>query len=183
MTRYILTHSGRVVDIVNPDPSTLVIEDVAHALARINRYTGHSDDPISVAQHAVLVSTLVPPEAAAWGLLHDASEAYLGDWSTPVKAELIARAPSVRTWLVEWDRAIASAFGVTRRRIKASDVAACIAERRDNGPRGLDDRAWFEGAGKPPPNVPLEAAPGRVVPWSTELSQWRFLQRWDEVRP
>jgi len=183
MTRYIFTHTGRVVNIVHPDPATLDIRDVAHALARINRYTGHSDEPLSVAQHSVLVSELAPPEARAWGLLHDAAEAYLGDWSTPVKAQLVALCPAVQAWLDEWDDAIATAFGVERRSVKAADVAACLAERRDNGPRGLSDRQWFEGAGKPPPAVPLEPAPGRVVPWSADLSEWRFLLRWEKVRP
>lgn len=61
------------------------IKEIARSLARIRRFTGHS--PLSVAQHSVLVSRLVPQRGIypLAGLLHDAQEAYVGDVSTPVK--------------------------------------------------------------------------------------------------
>jgi hypothetical protein len=63
------------------------IESIAFALSHINRFTGHAG-AYSVAQHSVLVAQQLPPELKLAGLLHDASEAYLTDVSSPLKAML-----------------------------------------------------------------------------------------------
>lgn len=71
---------------------------IGDALAKINRYNGRTPEPFSVAAHSVLVSRLCPPEHRAWGLLHDAHEAFLGDIVSPVVDYLRtidARAPGV----------------------------------------------------------------------------------------
>jgi len=81
----IRTVSGRYVDLLDPDPSTICIEDIAYHLDNLCRFTGACVPFYSVARHSVLVSKLCPPEAALCGLLHDASEAYLGDISSPLK--------------------------------------------------------------------------------------------------
>ena len=82
---WILTHAGVEFYPFDSRPSEIVIEDIAHALANTCRFTGHVKSFYSVAQHSVLVSCVVPPEHALWGLLHDASEAYLADVARPVK--------------------------------------------------------------------------------------------------
>lgn len=82
------TATGRQFWPMDPRPSEVCIEDVAHALAHQCRYAGHCRRFYSVAQHSVLVSEAVPPEHALWGLLHDASEAYLVDVPRPVKPYL-----------------------------------------------------------------------------------------------
>lgn len=82
---WIQTYTGRLFDPVTPDPKSIVIEDIAHALSNICRFTGHSKWHYSVAQHCVLVSLYVPIGLELTGLLHDASEAYLTDISHPVK--------------------------------------------------------------------------------------------------
>lgn len=74
----ITTYSGLTVNPLALGPGDIRIEDIAHALACINRFCGHTRDPITVAQHSVHVSELCP-EAPLQALLHDASEAYLGD--------------------------------------------------------------------------------------------------------
>lgn len=64
------------------------VREVAHALSRLCRFTGHTEVTYSVAQHSLLVASLVAqtdPDLAIVGLLHDAHEAYLGDISRPVK--------------------------------------------------------------------------------------------------
>lgn len=81
----IATFTGQQVDPLNPDPATIVIADIAHALACVNRFTGHLKIPVSVAQHSISVSLLCDPEDALQGLLHDASEAYICDVASPVK--------------------------------------------------------------------------------------------------
>ncbi|CAB4125076.1 COG1896 Predicted hydrolases of HD superfamily [uncultured Caudovirales phage] len=84
------TVSGRKIDITNPDPSTIVIEDIAWALSRLPRFSGHSIPyvPYSVAQHCIQVANDLKehgPEVQLFGLLHDAAEAYINDLPSPVK--------------------------------------------------------------------------------------------------
>lgn len=69
------------------------IQDIAHALARICRFNGHIKGYYSVAQHCIWVSDSLKKLGASaqtqmCGLLHDASEAYLGDIPTPIKKVL-----------------------------------------------------------------------------------------------
>jgi len=84
------TVSGRKIDVSNPDPSTIVIEDIAWALSRMPRFSGHSIPyiPYSVAQHCIQVAKDLGPHGPLvqlYGLLHDAAEAYINDLPSPVK--------------------------------------------------------------------------------------------------
>ena len=79
------TATGVAFDILKPTVEMVHIEDIAHALSQMNRFTGHCRFPYPVSQHSRFVSHLVPDEFALWGLLHDASEAYIGDMNRPMK--------------------------------------------------------------------------------------------------
>ena len=79
---WIQTYTGRRFCPINPVMESIVIEDIAHALSQICRYTGHSSKFYSVAEHSVLVSYFGDPK---YGLLHDASEAYICDIASPIK--------------------------------------------------------------------------------------------------
>jgi hypothetical protein len=74
-------HSGELVNLRALRPDQIEIDDIAHALSQQCRFVGHSPQYYSVAQHSVIVSTMVPAAFALAALLHDASEAYLGDVS------------------------------------------------------------------------------------------------------
>lgn len=82
---WIRTFTGKQFCPTSPRPEDLCIEDVAHHLSLINRYTGATKFPFSVAQHSVYVSELVPPDLALCGLLHDGPEFCLNDINRPVK--------------------------------------------------------------------------------------------------
>ncbi len=82
---WIQTFSGVNIYPLKPDISKINIADVAHSLAQLNRYNGHSLSPINVAYHSVVVSMNVRPELAFAGLLHDAPEYILGDICRPIK--------------------------------------------------------------------------------------------------
>jgi hypothetical protein len=86
---WLQTFTGRKFWPLDPLPSEVCIEDIAHALAMKCRYGGHCAAFYSVAEHSVSVSRLVPPPLALWGLLHDAGEAYLADVPRPVKPYLV----------------------------------------------------------------------------------------------
>ncbi|MGR3661024.1 MAG: HD domain-containing protein [Paracoccaceae bacterium] len=87
--------SGRRLDLLDPTPLDIEIEDIAHGLAFVARWNGqtYGDYPYSVAEHSLLVesvfSTLNPKVPAKWklaALLHDAPEYVIGDMISPVKA-------------------------------------------------------------------------------------------------
>jgi len=89
--------SGRRLDLLEPSPLDVEIEDIAHGLARVARWNGqtHGAHAFSVAQHSVLVEQLVvkfyPGIDPRWrlaALLHDASEYVIGDMISPFKAAL-----------------------------------------------------------------------------------------------
>ena len=89
--------SGRRLDILNPSPLDIEIEDIAHGLARVMRWNGQTRGKygFSVAQHCVLVERLVrlnaPKTDQKWclaTLLHDAPEYVIGDMITPFKYAL-----------------------------------------------------------------------------------------------
>jgi hypothetical protein len=72
----------------DPRVEEINIVDIAHALGQICRFTGHTQEFYSVAEHSIHVSRNCLPEHALWGLLHDAAEAYLGDIARPIKVSL-----------------------------------------------------------------------------------------------
>jgi hypothetical protein len=82
---WIQTYTGRKVWPLAMKFSDVCIEDIAHSLANQCRFTGHVKEFYGVAQHSVLVSYYCDPEDALWGLLHDATEAYLIDVPRPLK--------------------------------------------------------------------------------------------------
>jgi 5'-deoxynucleotidase YfbR-like HD superfamily hydrolase len=87
---FIQTYSGLVVDLLNPDPFLLSVNDIAHALSNLCRFGGHTKTFYSVANHSVLVSMNVSAADAFVGLMHDAAEAYCQDLVYPLKALLPA---------------------------------------------------------------------------------------------
>lgn len=84
---YVATYSGKSFDLKNPRPEDISIYDIAHALSMQCRFNGHTLHFYSVAEHCVRMSHMVSKEAALYGLLHDAAEAYMGDIVRPLKTE------------------------------------------------------------------------------------------------
>lgn len=89
--------SGRRLDLLDPTPFDIEIEDIAHGLAFVARWNGQTrgDWPYSVAEHSLLVETafgrILPDAPDIWrlaALLHDAPEYVLGDMISPVKGAL-----------------------------------------------------------------------------------------------
>ncbi|WP_370311585.1 hypothetical protein [Sagittula sp.] len=87
--------SGRRLDLLDPTPMDIEVEDIAHGLAFVARWNGqtHGDYAYSVAEHSLLVEELfgrLCPKASATerltALLHDAPEYVIGDMISPVKA-------------------------------------------------------------------------------------------------
>lgn len=81
----IRTNTGKVFDLKILDPDSICIEDIAHGLSRVARFGGQTDAFYTVAQHSCLVMEMVPDCLRLQALLHDASEAYIGDMPSPFK--------------------------------------------------------------------------------------------------
>jgi hypothetical protein len=126
---FITTYRDHQLFPLDPDPNEIDIQDIAHALANNCRWTGHTKQFYSVAQHCVMVSNLVEPENALAGLLHDASEAYLSDISRPVKySEALEGYREVEARL---ERVINEKFGVPypmTEDVKRADDMMLVAE-------------------------------------------------------
>jgi hypothetical protein len=89
MTPVIVTHTGCQFPLAEPDPAKVRVADIACALSRLPRFTGHTLIRWTVAQHSLLCHHLAAafePDVPLYALLHDAAEAYIGDLSTPLKA-------------------------------------------------------------------------------------------------
>jgi hypothetical protein len=89
MTTRLVTKSGRIVDLHNPEDRDVCVSDVAWGLAFETRWNGCLGS-LSVAQHSIAVSELLenvgsPAVVQLYGLLHDAAEAYVGDCVRPMK--------------------------------------------------------------------------------------------------
>jgi len=82
---WILTRSGRVFWLNNPESYPDLLSDIAWSLSMQCRFCGHSDRFYSVAEHSYRMAAVVPQEHALAALLHDASEAFISDIPRPVK--------------------------------------------------------------------------------------------------
>lgn len=85
---FILTYTGQKFSFDNYKLCDILIEDIAHALSNLGRFTGHTSVFYSVAQHSLEMSRRIlgGPEVKLAALLHDGAEAYVGDMSSPLKA-------------------------------------------------------------------------------------------------
>lgn len=174
---FLLTRSGIPFDLERPQPSMVLIDDIAVALSRQPRFNGHTRDFYSVAEHCCLVSKIVAqthPELALVGLLHDAAEAYVGDLISPIKRGL----PAFRKLEEGVSGVIGAAFGVELEDlplvVKQADLQALVSEATCY--LGVEDFSDWEPADLPEP----EWALGR--PLAPSDAQLRFLQRFEELQ-
>ncbi len=137
-----LTRSGRLFPLLDPRPEDVDPVDLAEHLGKANRYAGATDQPYSVAQHSLVVAELLPPDEQAYGLLHDAPEAYTGDITRPMKEALAATSAAAALALHGIDaaieRAVFARFGLAwpmppdvKARVKHADLTALATEQRD----------------------------------------------------
>lgn len=165
---WIRTFTGRKFWPLNPDPCHVSLQDIAHALSMICRYTGHVRQFYSVAEHCVRVSWVCPREDALWGLLHDAAEAYVCDIARPVKHQPAMEPYRQAEAAVQL--AITTYFAldpVEPPSVKRADTILLGTELRDLM-KGSD---WRE----------FEVLPGTIVPWPPAEAEEAFLARFAEL--
>jgi 5'-deoxynucleotidase YfbR-like HD superfamily hydrolase len=126
---YMLVSSGHKFWPRDPRAEEIRIEDIAHHLSCNCRWGGAVKDFYSVAEHSVYVSRFCDPEDAMEGLLHDASESYIGDLIRPLKYDPAFAEYHVIEELNEFR--IAQKFGLKYPwppSVKRADEAVCAAE-------------------------------------------------------
>jgi uncharacterized protein len=134
--------------------------DIAHALSLICRYGGHVDRFYSVAEHCVLMSHAVAPEHAAWALLHDATEAYVGDMVRPLKHHM----PEYRDVEDRLMAVIAERFGLAGvtmpPEVKDADNRILLTER---AALMTNTRHAWQQDGLEPLRVVVQGLPSQVI--------------------
>lgn len=165
------TFRGRQFWPLDPRTEDVYIDDIAASLSKQCRFAGHSLEFYSVAEHSVRVSLACDPLDALWGLLHDASEAYLVDVPRPIKPYL-KEYRSIETNVMN---AICKRFGLSEtmpESVKQADTALLATEARDlMVTPHLTDRGLEE-----------EALPEEIVPWTHEHARLRFVARFLEIK-
>lgn len=84
----IRTFTGKYVNVFDPTPEMICLEDIAHSLSQQCRFGGHLPRFYSVAEHSILCSLICTKENQFQALMHDASESYLLDIPSPIKKGL-----------------------------------------------------------------------------------------------
>lgn len=174
--------SGRRFYPFDPRPEEIHIEDIAHALSHLCRFGGHCRTFYSVAEHSVRVSKACAPEDALWGLLHDASEAYLCDLPRPIKRNTGLRAYREVEEVVQ--DVILTRFGLLEEApsgfllwprftfpesVHHADEILLATEARDlMGNACLERWSSLDGV-KPLPTV--------ILPWAPAVAKQEFLTR------
>lgn len=168
----ITTISGRFFDILKPEEYDFDIDEIATSLANLCRYTGHVNRFYSVAEHSVCVSRLVPDSHALCGLLHDASEAYLGDVSSPLKKLL----PEYKAIEERVEAAIARHFAIPfpyPEEVHKADKRMYWNERKSVADNGIKDELWHQELGA--------ARKVNAVGMAPHMAKRMFLARYREL--
>jgi uncharacterized protein len=179
--------SGRRLNLLDPSPLDIEIEDIAHGLARVARWNGQTHGPhaFSVAQHCLLVEQLagdmkvgLTREARLAALLHDAPEYVIGDLISPFKRAVGINYKALENRLME---AIHVRFGLTpslpdtlHKLIKKADTASAYFEATQlAGFSPAEAKPFF---GSPPAGIQVT-----LEPWDVAHAQQRFLHRFAEL--
>lgn len=179
--------SGRRLDLLNPSPLDIEIEDIAHGLARVARWNGQTSGAhiFSVAQHTLLVEALARIRSPRLDrrrrlaiLLHDAPEYVIGDMISPFKAVIGDNYKSVETRLLA---AIHLRFGLSPTRdqdvealVKVSDRAAAYLEATRLAGFGPAEARRFFGA---PPRLSAAIERDYLTPWPAAQAEARLRER------
>lgn len=179
--------SGRRLDLLDPSPLDIEIEDIAHGLARVARWNGQTkgDLPFNVAQHSLIVETfcetLKPGWPAKWklaALLHDAPEFVIGDMISPFKAQLGGQYKLIEKRL---EQAIHLRFSLpadlpdtVEKTIKRADRASAFFEATQLAGFEPGEARKFFGA-------PRGIQPFEIVTLSAKASQQKYLSRFETL--
>ena len=172
MSQWIQTRSGKRLELERPRSADIDPVDIAYSLSKLCRFNGHTLEFYSVAQHSVLLSEQVSREAAFYGLMHDAAEAYIGDIATPLKT------PEIKAME-------ARIFGVICESLPLLKMATSeiIAEVKEADLRMLaTEKEQLMTPGQQFPQLEgVEPYPFEIVSWGGEVAARQFTARMIEL--
>lgn len=169
---WLQTYTGLKVYPKNFQPEQIDIRDIARSLSMQVRFGGHMEKFYSVAQHSVLCSRYIQEEYALCALLHDATEAYIGDMPKPIK-ECLPDFQRMEKSL--WEKAIAPSFGLDTQmptEVHAIDYLMLGAEARD---------LISQTEGWRIPSADEVDFIEKIVPLNPEEAEKEFLSRFKEL--
>jgi 5'-deoxynucleotidase YfbR-like HD superfamily hydrolase len=183
--------SGRRLDLLDPSPLDVELEDIAHGLARVARWNGQTsgDHIFSVAQHVLLVEALarakqprLDASARLATLLHDAPEYVIGDMISPFKAVIGDSYKAVEKRLLA---AIHLRFGIPAKLpeeltalIKAADRQAAYLEATRLAGFADEEARKFFGQ---PPKVSAATERDYLTPWPAGTAEQRLVERIEQL--
>lgn len=161
------TYTGVQFWPLDPRPEEINLQDIAHSLANQCRFAGHCTEFYSVAEHCVRVCEIVPDQDKAWGLLHDAAEAYLVDLPRPVKyhSSVGDAYRSMERTLFSSIHARFGLIGCDPDSVIEADNILLMTEKRDLMPNS--PAKWRETS------APLNSI---IVPWAPVVARGEFLR-------
>lgn len=184
---WMITHSGRRIDLPSPQRGQVHIGDVAVQLSRIPRFVGATLEPWNVAAHSLHCSALAEADGASLqaqlaALLHDAHEAYMGDIPSPFKQAVMAEAGSM--WcplkLAEDKLQVAvlhqlgslDCYEANRAAVKHWDLVSLATERKYLMHAAAMDAPWPMLAGIEPAPWPITGVRGMGwVDWADDFQE------------
>ena len=172
-TPYVSTFGGNRFYPLEPRIDRVAIDDIAHGLAYQCRFNGQTREFYSVAQHSLIVASLVPPPLRLAALLHDAAEAYLGDMVKPLKVLL----PEFAALEDKVTAIIAAVFALDfsdYAPIKRADLIALATEKRDLMPHSAERWAYLDD---------IRALPEPIAVMSPAQAKQAFLAEFARLRP
>ena len=160
----------------SPKIEEIDIEDIAHALANVCRFGGHTRKFYSVAQHSVIVSKIIAKGFEKEGLLHDAPEAYIGDMVRPIKnvSEVGAAFKKIEKIVADAVEKRFKIRALDSEEVQVADDTVLATEARDIMHGTKDWTLIRDGI------TPMNA---EVIPMSPEESERLFMQRYYELFP
>ena len=165
---FIRLRSGRKFHVLAPKASEIDIQDISWALSHLCRFTGHTREFYSVAQHCCHVCDILPKELQLNGLLHDAQEAFCQDLAQPVKQYL----PQYKELEERIERAISHKYKLAfpmPAAVKIADMTLLVTEMRD-----LMTKADYK-------DLPFTPLSEKIEPWPFEKAQREFLKRFKRL--
>lgn len=179
--------SGRRLNLLNPSPLDIEIEDIARGISRVARWNGQTlgDHPLSVAQHSVIVADILSINKKnilkKWllaALLHDAAEYIIGDMITPLKTILGSKYISIEDII---QSAIHLRFRLPSEIPKSIYKSIKICDKQTAFLEAVQIAGFSEDEARNTFSTPRIIPKYKIIPLSSKRAEYLFLKKFHEL--